>query len=117
MERSAFRHGVSSLLVLFVCTLAGCGSAAGPTVTPPGAGPVATPSAPPGPRTPAAIRRLSVAALAAALPAGRIVLLDVRTAQDYNIRRLPQARSFPLFGAAAHLGELPRDRPIVVYCA
>lgn len=51
-----------------------------------------------------------------AVRAGQIVLLDVRPANEFAAGHLPGARSLPLAHLASHLAELPRDRPIVVYC-
>lgn len=46
-----------------------------------------------------------------------IVLLDVRTPQEYQQGRLAGARLIPIDQLLQRLGELPKDRPILVYCA
>jgi len=48
--------------------------------------------------------------------AGRVVLLDVREAMELEIARLPQAIHVPMGEVPARLGELDRDRPLVVIC-
>lgn len=65
---------------------------------------------------PAAFRRLLPAALATELATGRVLLLDVRLPEDFAVRHIPGAVSFPLTTAATHLAELPHDRPLVAYC-
>lgn len=46
------------------------------------------------------------------------VIVDVRspTAQTIELRRIPGALHLPVQDVARHLGELPRDREIVLYC-
>jgi NADPH-dependent 2,4-dienoyl-CoA reductase/sulfur reductase-like enzyme/rhodanese-related sulfurtransferase len=45
-----------------------------------------------------------------------LVLLDVRTPEEYEQQRLTHAISIPLGALRERLGELPRDRDIVVVC-
>jgi adenylyltransferase/sulfurtransferase len=47
---------------------------------------------------------------------GAPLLLDVRTRQEWEICRLPDAQLIPVQELARRHAELPRDRPIVVYC-
>lgn len=44
-------------------------------------------------------------------------LLDVRTAGEYQQGHLPGARLIPLNELQGRLGQLDKDRPVVVYCA
>ncbi len=44
-------------------------------------------------------------------------LLDVRTPGEYQQTRLQGARLIPIDQLVARIGELPKDRPILVYCA
>ncbi len=44
------------------------------------------------------------------------VLLDVRTPEEYEQQRLPHTTSIPLGALRERLGELPRDRDIIVVC-
>jgi len=46
-----------------------------------------------------------------------IYLLDVRTPQEFQQGRLAGARLIPIDQIIQRLGELPKDRPILVYCA
>jgi rhodanese-related sulfurtransferase len=48
--------------------------------------------------------------------AGRVVLLDVREAVELDIARLPRAIHVPMGEVPARLGELDRNRPLVVIC-
>ncbi|MEC9340150.1 MAG: metalloregulator ArsR/SmtB family transcription factor [Pseudomonadota bacterium] len=47
---------------------------------------------------------------------GEVVVIDVRIAEEYDYGHVPQARSAPWREIGDHLGELPRNTEIVVYC-
>lgn len=44
-------------------------------------------------------------------------LLDVRTAEEYDLGAIPTAVNIPHTEIRNRLSEIPKDRPIVVYCA
>ena len=44
------------------------------------------------------------------------MLLDVRTPQEFSQGHIPDALNIPVDDLRVRLGELPRDRPIAVYC-
>lgn len=44
------------------------------------------------------------------------VLLDVRTSDEFSAGHLDGAVNIPIDDLEARLGELPRDRDVVVYC-
>lgn len=44
-------------------------------------------------------------------------LLDVRTPAEFGDRHLDGATNIPVSDLEAHLAEVPKDKPIVVYCA
>lgn len=46
-----------------------------------------------------------------------VFLLDVRTLEEYGQFRLEGARLIPIDQLARRLGEIPRNRPILIYCA
>ena len=46
-----------------------------------------------------------------------VYLLDVRTPQEFQQGRLAGARLIPIDQVVQRLDELPKDRPILVYCA
>lgn len=54
--------------------------------------------------------------LLGAARAGRVVVLDVRPADEYVAGHLPGAVSIPLDELAARLAELPGDTDVVAYC-
>ena len=63
--------------------------------------------------------RISVEELRRQIERGDVpVIVDVRstTAQTLEARRIPGAVNVPVQDAARHLGELPRDREIILYC-
>jgi rhodanese-related sulfurtransferase len=63
--------------------------------------------------------RISVDELYRYMKAGTApVVLDVRsaTAQGLELRRIPGALHVPVAQVGAHLGNLPRDRDIILYC-
>jgi rhodanese-related sulfurtransferase len=43
-------------------------------------------------------------------------LLDVRSAPEFAAGHVAQAKNIPVDEVASRLGELRRDRPVVVYC-
>ena len=63
-----------------------------------------------------AMRRISSQEAHAKVSAGAL-LLDVRTPSEFASGALPGAKNIPVQSLAGRLEELPRDRPIVVYCA
>jgi ArsR family transcriptional regulator len=48
--------------------------------------------------------------------AGRVTLLDVRYADEYEAAHLPGAVNIPSDELGERYGELPRSRPVVAYC-
>ena len=44
------------------------------------------------------------------------LLLDVRTPGEYAEKHIPDAVNIPVQELESRMAELPRDRPIVVYC-
>jgi rhodanese-related sulfurtransferase len=46
-----------------------------------------------------------------------VYLLDVRTVGEYQQMRLADAHLIPIDQLTRRLGEIPRDRPVIVYCA
>lgn len=44
-------------------------------------------------------------------------VVDVRTPEEYRDGGYPGARNIPLQVLGARLGEIPKDRPVVLYCA
>jgi rhodanese-related sulfurtransferase/DNA-binding HxlR family transcriptional regulator len=47
---------------------------------------------------------------------GKVVVIDVRPADEYQTAHLPHARSIPLTELKQRLKELPASRPVVAYC-
>ncbi len=60
--------------------------------------------------------QIDVETLLAAPPDQRPFLLDVRTAEEFSAGHIPAAVNIPVDDLRAHLGELPHDRDIAVYC-
>lgn len=48
---------------------------------------------------------------------GDLFLLDVRTPGEYQQTRLDGARLIPIDQFVKRLAEVPKDRPVLVYCA
>jgi len=46
-----------------------------------------------------------------------IYLLDVRTPQEYFQKRLPGAHLIPIDRFLYRISEVPKDRPLLIYCA
>jgi glyoxylase-like metal-dependent hydrolase (beta-lactamase superfamily II)/rhodanese-related sulfurtransferase len=45
------------------------------------------------------------------------LLVDVRSPREHDTKRIRDAVSMPLNHLVEHIGELPRDRPLIVHCA
>ncbi len=48
--------------------------------------------------------------------AADILVLDVRSAEDFNLGHIPTALHIPLMDLAGKLATLPKDKTIVTYC-
>jgi rhodanese-related sulfurtransferase len=48
---------------------------------------------------------------------GSVFLLDVRTPEEFRQARLQGAVLIPVDQVEARLGEIPKNRPVLVYCA
>ena len=46
-----------------------------------------------------------------------VLWLDVRTADEFAVSRIPGAVSYPAYTDDGRLAELPKDKEILVYCA
>jgi rhodanese-related sulfurtransferase len=46
-----------------------------------------------------------------------VMLLDVRTAGEYMQARIAGARLIPIDQVIARIGEIPKNKPVLVYCA
>ncbi|MFN0099327.1 MAG: MBL fold metallo-hydrolase [Gemmatimonadaceae bacterium] len=62
------------------------------------------------------VAKTSVTALAPRLAAGDVTVIDVRNQTEWDAGHLPGARHIPIGYLAERLGEIPRDKPIVVQC-
>ncbi len=60
--------------------------------------------------------QVDVEAVLAEPPARRPLLVDVRTPQEFAAGHLPGAVNLPVDELRSRLGELPRGRPLAVYC-
>ncbi len=59
---------------------------------------------------------ITAEALLEDLRSDRVMLLDVRPAEEYQAGHLPKALSIPVAELEARLSEVPLDREIVAYC-
>lgn len=44
------------------------------------------------------------------------VLIDVREKSEFNREHIPGARNIPLFQVQRNLPDIPKDRPVYLYC-
>lgn len=69
------------------------------------------------PRSQDEVPRIAPQELKRQLDSGQeIVVVDTRSAAEYQQRRIPGAVSIPANEMALRLDELPRDQEIVLYC-
>jgi rhodanese-related sulfurtransferase len=59
----------------------------------------------------------NVAGLKTQLKNPQTMLVDVREPSEYQSGHIPDAINIPLRMLAQKLGEIPRDRPVVMYCS
>jgi len=81
--------------------------------SPPSSSTAAAPSAPPSAAAPARVD----GAEAHRLVAAGALLLDVRSPDEFSDGHIEGAVNIPVDQVGARLSSLPRDKPIVVYCA
>jgi 3-mercaptopyruvate sulfurtransferase SseA len=62
-------------------------------------------------------RRISIEETQKAAEAGTVVIVDVRDEAAYKASHIKGARSIPLSRFNDRIGELPKDKLIVTYCA
>lgn len=104
-KRVLYRLGrgpvVPLLIALRRCAAHGATTAAGPDAPVPVAAPA---------------EAISRRELARRLRTGAVVLIDVRSTEEFARGRLPGAINLPAARLARHLADLPTDREIVAYC-
>ena len=64
----------------------------------------------------ASLAAVDIAGLRRLLDEGRVTLLDVRPALEYQQGHIPNARSIPVAELERRLSEVPRNREVVAYC-
>jgi phage shock protein E len=45
------------------------------------------------------------------------IIIDVRTPEEFRDGAYPGARNLPMSSLGAHLGEIPKEKSVVLYCA
>ncbi|MCA1564169.1 MAG: rhodanese-like domain-containing protein [Acidobacteria bacterium] len=110
-------------LALGVCALAACspqdGSAPAAKGTTAASGSAPTTQTAKQTATPQAgdTRRVSVDETQKAITEGTAVVVDVRDAASYKTSHIKSAKSIPLQQFDERIGELPKDKLIITYCA
>lgn len=61
--------------------------------------------------------RTTVPELQELLDSGAVTVIDIRNPSERDLGVIEGARSIPLAQVRAHVGDLPRSKPIVVHCA
>lgn len=62
-------------------------------------------------------RRISLEETQAAINAGTALVVDVREESAYKVSHIKGAKSIPLPQFQKRIGELPKDKLIITYCA
>jgi ABC-type oligopeptide transport system substrate-binding subunit len=115
----------AAALVLCACVLAACspqdGSAPAAAKSAPAANGNAaaqtTQTTKPAAQNPGDTRRISVEETQKAVEAGTALVVDVRDAATYKTSHIKGAKSVPLAQFDQRIGELPKDKLIITYCA
>lgn len=103
---SPLRFALAASLVLSAATIAGCNSTSAPSGSSV-AGGSSVQGGPP--RVTGAEARQLIAAGA--------LLIDVRTEEEFADGHIEGARNLPVDRVRGELASLPKDKPIIVYCA
>jgi len=45
------------------------------------------------------------------------IIVDVRTPEEFRDGAYPGAKNIPLSDLGRRLGEIPKDKPVILYCA
>jgi hydroxyacylglutathione hydrolase len=67
-------------------------------------------------REPGSVPQVSVAELAGQLRSGRVTVIDVRGRAEWEAGHLPEVANIPIGYLTDRIGEIPRDRPVVMQC-
>lgn len=102
-----------AITLLGLAVLTGCNSAENKTSS---AGPIAPQTSPKVAPTDG-IRRITVVELRDLLAKNQAVVVDVRNPEAYNQAHIQGAMLIPVADTLKHIGELPKDKLIVTYCA
>ena len=79
--------------------------------------PVASQTAPPRPDgDPRAVKRMAVEDLRAKVTRGEVTVIDVRDARAIATRHIPGSLNIPFASIETQLDQIPKDKPIVLYC-
>jgi len=62
------------------------------------------------------VPRISIEEARARYDSGSAIFVDVRSADEYQARHIPNALSIPEDEIAARYNELPKDQEIILYC-
>lgn len=62
------------------------------------------------------VPQVSLAQVEAACHESRVLILDVRTEEEYHAGHILGARSLPLYELAEKINQVPRERPVYVIC-
>lgn len=68
-------------------------------------------------QNPEETRRISIEETQKAIAAGEALVVDVRDEAAYKTSHIKGAKSFPLPRFNERIGELPKDKLIITYCA
>jgi 3-mercaptopyruvate sulfurtransferase SseA len=68
-------------------------------------------------QNPGDTRRVSIEETQQAIEAGTAVVVDVRDENSYKTSHIKSAKSIPLQQFNDRIGELPKDKLIITYCA
>jgi predicted sulfurtransferase len=63
------------------------------------------------------VRRVTTAELDELMKQGKVVVVDVRTQQSYDVGHIRGAKLIPVTQVGERSKELPRDKTIVTYCS
>ena len=105
---------MKTIILLFAVAFAACNSVQSNSNVP--ANKPATPS-PTVAQQGDGVRRVTTAELEELMKQGKVVVVDVRNKEMYDVGHIPGAKLIPVNEVGERAKELPKDKTIVTYCS
>jgi 3-mercaptopyruvate sulfurtransferase SseA len=117
MRRHWYNNDMKNRLIISIAIIAVVGLIAFAATRNAAPAPAVQAQTAPVPHETADVARIEAAELRAELERGTVILLDVRDADSYIAGHIDGALHIPLSRVEGEISYLPKEKPIVAYCA